>query len=292
MDDEYSVRPATSRDRGLLSWWRIGFLSDYLAVVAVFAIAILIDRAGPFLRPIDSLVLNDLDLSHPHLSNIVTNLQLVLLSVVFPCGVVVLVTVLRIVLALRSRNTGGLAASSISPIAASLRDIHHYTLGLLLSVAVTMLVTDFMKYSVNLEACTGDPKLVTDGRKSFPSGHTSLSFAGCTFLSIYLLAILEVMPVVTGSLQFDVVGHLLPGGAMRGVAREYPVTGRSWRFAFALAPLFVSLYIAISRTQQYIHHPTDVLAGAILGIVIAAAVHYSRIPLPPVPVPRGDANDD
>ncbi|KAJ3108387.1 hypothetical protein HDU97_001512 [Phlyctochytrium planicorne] len=149
------------------------------------------------------------------------------------------------------------------------------------------------QYSTELMACTGDAAKVEDGRKSFPSGHASYSFAGCTFLTVHLLSLLEVWPVVTGSMKFDIKGVLLPGGPTRGMPRDYPATGRTWRFAVAFLPLFLSGYIGISRLQQYIHHPTDVLAGSIIGALIAVAVHYSRIPLSPLPAPEfEDSNED
>ncbi|KAJ3106684.1 hypothetical protein HDU97_005836 [Phlyctochytrium planicorne] len=291
---------SSSKPRPYFGWWRWGYIADYVAIGAIFGVANWVDDLQPFIRPID---LTDKDLTHPNLPNIVTSQMLFVYAVAVPIAVSIGIAGLRLLMIQFTRKHGVSRSASIS----CLRDLHHFIVGLAFAVAFTKLVTDFIKiqmgrfrpdflsrcqYDAVLQVCTGDPKKVEDGRKSFPSGHSSYTFAGHTFLAIYLIALLEVWPVRTGSIKFDVKGALLPGGPTRAVRREYPHSGRIWKFTVAFLPLLIPLYVAISRLQQYIHHPTDVIGGGLIGVFIAIAVHYSRIPEPPSPVSEDEDHED
>ncbi|KIY51002.1 acid phosphatase/Vanadium-dependent haloperoxidase, partial [Fistulina hepatica ATCC 64428] len=94
----------------------------------------------------------------------------------------------------------------------------------------------------NSTICTQtDSYIMKDGFRSFPSGHSSLSFAGLGFLAFYLAGKLHL---------FDTRGH----------------TGKAW---ISVAPFSAAALVAISRTMDYRHHWHDVLVGAILGTVMA-----------------------
>lgn len=54
--------------------------------------------------------------------------------------------------------------------------------------------------------------------------------------------------------------------------------GSGTRLSLCLAPIFVATLIAVSRTCDYHHHPTDVLAGGLLGITIAYLCYRQYYP--------------
>lgn len=80
----------------------------------------------------------------------------------------------------------------------------------------------------NPKKCTGNPAGVMDGRKSFPSGHSSFAFASMVFITFYLIRKLRVFEPVN--------------------------KGNSVRFIVAFSPVMIALSIAISRTCDYHHH--------------------------------------
>ncbi|KAE8215336.1 hypothetical protein CF327_g1357 [Tilletia walkeri] len=160
----------------------------------------------------------------------------------------------------------------------SVWDFHTAFLGLVLTNALTLTVTTLVKVTVGRPRpdlidrcqprqgasnapvfglvtqaiCTTDitDHIIRDGFRSFPSGHASTSFAGLTFLSLYLAGKLHL---------FDSRGRAL--GA--------------W---VALAPLMGAVLISVSRTMDYRHHATDVIAGGLLGFWISVAIYFLYYP--------------
>lgn len=93
---------------------------------------------------------------------------------------------------------------------------------------------------------------VIQGRKSFPSGHASFAFLSFGFIAFYFMGKLKI---------FNEDGR-----------------GSGTRLSFCLAPLMVAVLISISRTCDYHHHYTDVIAGAIIGIAIAYLCYRQYYP--------------
>lgn len=101
-------------------------------------------------------------------------------------------------------------------------------------------------------ACTGDSTMVAQGRKSFPSGHSSFSFSTFGFLFLYF------------SGKVGTFHH----------TRE----GSGWKLFGSLTCLLVPLAIAMSRTADYHHHWQDVVVGSFLGFFVTFLVYRQYYP--------------
>ncbi|OWM68026.1 lipid phosphate phosphatase 2 isoform X2 [Punica granatum] len=154
-------------------------------------------------------------------------------------------------------------------------DLHHAILGLLFAVLITGVITDAIKDAVGRPRpdffwrcfpdgkgvyqnvtrdviCTGDKGVIKEGYKSFPSGHTSWSFAGLVFLAWYL----------SGKIRaFDRRGHIA-------------------KLCIVFLPLLVAALVGISRVDDYWHHWQDVFAGALLGSTVASFCYLQFFPPP------------
>ncbi|XP_045819189.1 lipid phosphate phosphatase 2-like [Trifolium pratense] len=154
-------------------------------------------------------------------------------------------------------------------------DFHHAVLGLLFSVLITAVITDAIKDGVGRPRpdffwrcfpngtgvfdkvtgdvqCTGDKGVIKEGHKSFPSGHTSWSFAGLVYLSWYLSGKVRV---------FDRSGHVA-------------------KLCLVLLPLLTAALIAVSRVDDYWHHWQDVFAGGLIGTTISSFCYLQFFPPP------------
>ncbi|TRM57943.1 phosphatidic acid phosphatase type 2/haloperoxidase [Schizophyllum amplum] len=159
----------------------------------------------------------------------------------------------------------------------SFMDIHHGTLALASSRGLTAFVTEFVKHLVGrlrpdfmsrcqwdavATACTGKLSAIEEGRKSFPSGHSSTAFSGMMLLSLWIAG-------QTGAWCFTG-----PPPAMS------VLSSHMLRFFLAMLPLIWATWVAISRLEDYRHHKEDIIVGSLLGIGFATISYLMYWPSP------------
>ncbi|WVQ72159.1 hypothetical protein IAR50_001704 [Cryptococcus sp. DSM 104548] len=164
---------------------------------------------------------------------------------------------------------GGVPAILIILVAAferrSFWDGHNGILGLILGLGLTVTFTNIIKITAgrprpdlfarcilppdltsnpvhsltSYTVCTTvDDDRLREGFRSFPSGHSSFAWCGMWYLILYLAAKMRIN-------------------------NRKGFTYKSW---LLLAPLSCSTLITVSRTMDYRHHSTDVIAGSLIGI--------------------------
>ncbi|KUI52841.1 hypothetical protein VP1G_00290 [Cytospora mali] len=96
------------------------------------------------------------------------------------------------------------------------------------------------------EICTGDPDTIDDSLESFPSGHTTAAFGGFVFLYLYLNAKLKVF------------------------SNYHPAM---WKLIAIYAPILGAVLIGGALTIDEYHNWYDVVAGAIIGTMMAFSAY-------------------
>lgn len=159
----------------------------------------------------------------------------------------------------------------------SLHDVHHGFLVFMSSRTLMRVVVECLKNRVGrlrpdffsrcqwdavAHACRGPLELVKDGRRSFPSGHSSTSWQAMLFLSLYLAG-------KNGAFAF---------------AAPFPRSGflqsRLLRFGLVITPLFLGTWICVTRLEDHRHHPTDVVTGSLIGALSALVMYATYYPSP------------
>ena len=104
----------------------------------------------------------------------------------------------------------------------------------------------FQNIMYDRSICTGDPDTIDDSLESFPSGHSTAAFAGFIYLYLYLNAKLKVF------------------------ANYHP---SFWKLIAIYAPVLGATLIAGALTIDEFHNWYDVLAGGIIGSVMAFSAY-------------------
>ncbi len=161
--------------------------------------------------------------------------------------------------------------------------VHEVGVGLAETLALSLTVTNVLKFSFGRlrpdfqdrvrrfycnqpdhqgVACTGneqpldpDPSkwqgLLDDGRRSFPSGHSSTSFALATYA-------------------------VLATGGRWVWSPDATASSRAWGIGGQLSALALASYVAWTRVRDGRHNLSDVLSGAAIGTAMANLAYWRR----------------
>lgn len=232
--------------------WRVTDLAFLNVLIFCYP---LVGRIQPFQR---QFTLNDVTIQHPFAEvERVTNLQLFFYSTWCP---ILLVGTLSLIV---SKPSARLYTAYVS------------VLSVFISVFTTSIITDILKNHFGrlrpdfLARCIpapGTPKDVLvlpqfvcttknigrlmDGSRTTPLGHSSISFAGLLFASLWLCGQLKVTRPQVGA----------------------------WRWAVSFIPTMGAMLIALSRVQDYRHHFVDVFLGLVIGSCIAVWLYFRIFP--------------
>ncbi|KAA8529104.1 hypothetical protein F0562_034097 [Nyssa sinensis] len=224
---------------------------DWLILMLLVATEFILNFIEPFHRFVGPGMMTDL--KYPLKSNTIPFWAVPVIAILLPLPVIVMYYFIR----------------------RDVYDLHHAILGLLFSVLITGVLTDAIKDAVGRPRpdffwrcfpdgkgvfdpvtmnvkCTGLKSVIKEGHKSFPSGHTSWSFAGLGFLAWYLSGKVRV---------FDRRGHVA-------------------KLCIVFLPLLIAALVGVSRVDDYWHHWQDVFAGGLLGIAVASFCYLQFFPPP------------
>ncbi|KAH7106173.1 lipid phosphate phosphatase 1 [Auriculariales sp. MPI-PUGE-AT-0066] len=239
--------------RSELDWFDRAYIVDWTITAALFIAAQIINRLPVFQRDIVA-ILQDPDVAHSHGPAQVPGWLNDVFSFFFPLGVAVLNGIIHV----------------------SSHELHHGVLTCLsgwflmdfvvnsIKNRVGRFRPDFLdrcRYDVTTKQCTGsgEAHLVFDGRRSFPSGHSSSAFVGLGFVSLLLL------------LKLNTHTSSPHGGLLQS---------KLARLVLVLSPLGMALWIALTRVEDNYHHPTDIITGSIIGILCALVTFHIYWPSP------------
>lgn len=323
----------------------LSYVLDWIAIIAIAAVGGGINSVTPYHRPFSLL---DLDISYPLVTESISTSTLVLVSIVAPAIIILLVVALFV------PGSGIRQTSSRGQILRlKLWEFEKGWAGLALAVATAFFITQGSKNLfgkprpdllarcqpdlsniaahvvgglgqdisarwtlVSSSICTnGDTRVVNDGFRSFPSGHSSFSWSGLLYLTLFICSKFSIavpyLPAATSandSVSMRSNDHrLLPlhnregtdDSAKRSSSGEnlhntadaaparHPITIRNlaasppvYLIIPAFFPIAVAVYICSTRYAQFYHHGFDIISGALIGILTAwLSFRWYHLPL-------------
>ncbi|KAG9018350.1 hypothetical protein FRB93_000053 [Tulasnella sp. JGI-2019a] len=234
-----------------LSWFNRAYLVDWGVLVILFLCAKAI-KDGPIYER--DFAPDDPIISHPQQVDQISGSMNWFMSVVTPMAIGVTLGFLRL----------------------SSHEAHHAALSCFAGWTISSLITTTLKVRIGRlrpdfldrcawdtfnSVCTGSPKIIREGRKSFPSGHSTTAFSGLGFLFLFLAG-------KTGAFCLTTVI-----GRKAHHSRLLMLILTAW-------PLALAGWVAVSRVEDYRHHKEDVIVGSLIGFSCACAAYFIYWPNP------------
>ncbi|CAI7584163.1 unnamed protein product [Penicillium glandicola] len=133
---------------------------------------------------------------------------------------------------------------------------------------------------VSWEICRNQGRMLRiDGFASFPSGHSSFSFAGLIYLTLWLCSKFSVAFPYLPRYPVEDQRHIDDSTSVRKRGAAPPV----YLMLIAFVPTATASFIAASRWFNYRHHGFDILFGSALGVFFA----YIAFNMYHLPIRRG-----
>ncbi|KAL1964605.1 hypothetical protein VTN77DRAFT_6779 [Rasamsonia byssochlamydoides] len=257
----------------------LSYIFDYVIIIVLAIGFYILDAVEPFHQHFS---LNNISLQYPYAVKERIPIQdALLISLAFPAVVIAVYTLVIDGLfshhkPSRESMSGRRKLSGKYRWKDRLWELNCGILGLLLSQALAFVITQVLKNACgkprpdlidrcqprpgshdhpvyglsNSTICTGDPKILKDGFRSWPSGHSSSSFAGLFYLSLYLCGKMHVLDN----------------------------RGEVWKTIIVMIPCLAASLVAVSRIMDARHHPFDVISGSLLGVFTAWASYRQYFP--------------
>ncbi|KAJ1680262.1 hypothetical protein EV182_000355 [Spiromyces aspiralis] len=255
--------PSSTGRRPRWGWLALSYVPDWLVIFANLVVWGAMGLVSPVRRPFS---VNDTSIAFPYVlpeDQTITNAMLSVIAIVVPLVFIVLIAGLwrR---SLHDLHSALLAFSLAITLTVMFTDVLKNSVGrprpnfLARCIPDTSKAPSLQKLQQQRGAQTAVPApsyglwpvdictredwgVIDEGYRSFPSGHSSLSFCGMAFLALFIGGKIHV---------FDQRGHSIK-----------PI--------IVCLPLLGASLVGASRVADYWHHPEDVIAGAILGISMA-----------------------
>ncbi|KAJ1918659.1 hypothetical protein H4219_002462 [Mycoemilia scoparia] len=269
MSGQLTQEEQGSKRRPFFRTKTFSYLTDWVFVIIMGILWGLLGKLEPFHREFS---LTDKTIMYPHKPDTITFSAAAAICSVIPLATIIFLCILRhwkdCLYALRNRE---------HPYK-FYHDLHIGILSFVVAMTMNLMFTNVVKnlagrkrpdfiarckpkagssdptwgLSTN-DVCTEtDEYLMQDGQRSFPSGHSSFSFAGLGYMSFFIA----------------------------GYFKLYDGRGFSHVAYLANFPLLFATYVALTRVSDYRHHWQDVFIGSLLGLGMAYFAY--RVYYPPL----------